>query len=115
MGLPVIIKKTPSGGSGVSLDLNKIDLQVDCENRMRLYLINPFNPLVSLTNLKESRWTRYRVWKPLGLLTVAGLTPSGWDITIIDENLGVRDYSALRNRTWWESPPLHLNPTGPMR
>ena len=62
---------------------------------MRLYLINPFNSLVSLANLKGSRWNRYRIWKPLGLLTVAGLTPSEWDITIIDENLGVRDYSAL--------------------
>jgi len=62
---------------------------------MRLYLINPFNFLVSLANLKESRWNRYRIWKPLGLLTVAGLTPSGWDITIIDENLGVRDFSLL--------------------
>ena len=62
---------------------------------MRLYLINPFNSLVSLINIKESRWNRYRVWKPLGLLTVAGLTPSGWDITIIDENLGVPDYAAL--------------------
>ena len=62
---------------------------------MRLYLINPFNSLVSLINTKESRWNRHRVWKPLGLLTVAGLTPAGWDITIIDENLGVPDYSAL--------------------
>jgi len=62
---------------------------------MRLYLINPSNSLVSLTNLKGSRWNRYRVWKPLGLSTVAGLTPSGWDITIIDENLGVCDYSSL--------------------
>ena len=62
---------------------------------MRLHLINPFNSLVSLINVKESRWNRYRVWKPLGLLTVAGLTPSGWDITIVDENLGVPDYSAL--------------------
>lgn len=62
---------------------------------MRLYLINPFNSLVSLANLKESRWNRYRVWKPLGLLTVAGLTSSEWDITVIDENLGVRDYAEL--------------------
>jgi len=51
--------------------------------------------MVSLTKLKENRWNRYRVWKPLGLLTVAGLTPAEWDITIIDENLGVRDYSSL--------------------
>ncbi|MBN2210768.1 MAG: B12-binding domain-containing radical SAM protein [Sedimentisphaerales bacterium] len=62
---------------------------------MRLYLINPFNSLVSLVNLKASRWNRYRVWKPLGLLTVAGLTPAEWDITIIDENMGVRDYDTL--------------------
>jgi len=26
---------------------------------MRLYLINPFNSLESLTNLKESRWNRF--------------------------------------------------------
>jgi len=62
---------------------------------MRLYLINPFNSLVSLINTKESRWNRYRVWKPLGLLTVAGLTPDEWKITIIDENMGVRNYGDL--------------------
>ncbi len=27
---------------------------------MRLYLTNPNNPLVSLANVKESRWNRYR-------------------------------------------------------
>ena len=42
---------------------------------MRLCLINPNNPLVSLANVKESRWNRYRIWKPLGLLVLAGLTP----------------------------------------
>ncbi len=26
---------------------------------MRLYLINPFNPLVSLTKVTESRWNQY--------------------------------------------------------
>ena len=62
---------------------------------MRLYLINPNNPLVSLANLKESRWNRYRVWKPLGLLVLAGLTPPEWDVSILDENLGPRDYAAL--------------------
>ena len=62
---------------------------------MRLYLINPFNPLVNLVNVKASRWNRYRVWKPLGLLVLAALTPPEWEITIIDENLGVPDYSAM--------------------
>ncbi|MFA6133058.1 MAG: radical SAM protein [Phycisphaerae bacterium] len=62
---------------------------------MRLYLINPNNPLVSLAKVKESRWNRYRIWKPLGLLVLAGLTPSDWEITVIDENLRVPDYSAM--------------------
>ena len=60
---------------------------------MRLYLINPHNPLVSLA--KKSRWSKYRVWKPLGLLVLAGLTPPEWEIRILDENLGVPDYGAL--------------------
>jgi radical SAM superfamily enzyme YgiQ (UPF0313 family) len=51
---------------------------------MRLHLINPSNPLVSIVNVKESRWNRYRVWKPLR-----------WEILIIDENLGVPDYAAM--------------------
>lgn len=62
---------------------------------MRLYLINPRNPLVCLTRVKESRWNRYRVWKPLGLATLAALTPPEWDITIIDENVRVPDYAKL--------------------
>jgi len=62
---------------------------------MRLYLINPNNPLVSLANVTESRWNRYRLWKPLGLLVLAGLTPPEWDITVIDENLRTPDYSTM--------------------
>ena len=62
---------------------------------MRLYLINPNNPLVSLANVKESRWNRYRIWKPLGLLVLAGLTPGDWEITVIDENLRTPDYAAM--------------------
>ncbi len=62
---------------------------------MRLYLINPNNPLVSLSNVKESRWNRFRIWKPLGLLVLAGLTPPEWEITVIDENLRRPDYAAM--------------------
>ncbi len=62
---------------------------------MRLYLINPKNPLVSLANVRESRWNRYRVWKPLGLLVLAALTPPQWEISVIDENLDTPDYAAL--------------------
>jgi radical SAM superfamily enzyme YgiQ (UPF0313 family) len=58
-------------------------------------LINPSNPFVTLTKVEESRWSRYRVWKPLGLLVLAGLTPPEWEITIVDENLGVPDYGAM--------------------
>jgi len=62
---------------------------------LRLYLINPSNPLVSSIKVKESRWNRYRVWKPLGLMVLAGLTPPEWEISIVDENLGPPDYTAL--------------------
>jgi radical SAM superfamily enzyme YgiQ (UPF0313 family) len=62
---------------------------------MRLYLINPSNPLVSIVNIKESRWNRYRVWKPLSLMVLAGLTPPEWEISLIDENLGVPDYTIM--------------------
>lgn len=62
---------------------------------MRLYLINPSNPLVSINHVKESRWNRYRVWKPLSLMVLAGLTPPEWEISIVDENLGTPDYAAM--------------------
>ncbi|MGD0651485.1 MAG: radical SAM protein [Verrucomicrobiia bacterium] len=62
---------------------------------MRLYLINPSNPLVSIVKVKGSRWNRYRVWKPLSLMVLAGLTPQEWEISIVDENLGAPDYPAM--------------------
>ncbi|MDA2938563.1 cobalamin-dependent protein, partial [Acidobacteria bacterium AH-259-A15] len=62
---------------------------------MRLYLINPYNPLVSITKIKETHWNQYRVWKPLSLLVLASLTPAEWDVTVVDENLGVPDYAAM--------------------
>lgn len=80
--------KTPALGSVA-------DLSLSSSQTRRLYLINPSNPLVSILNVKESRWNRYRVWKPLGLMVIAGLTPQDWEVTIIDENLGVPDYSRL--------------------
>jgi len=62
---------------------------------MHLCLINPWNPLVSSAEVKKSYWNQYRVWKPLSLLVLAGLTPPEWDVTVVDENLGVPDYSAM--------------------
>ncbi len=62
---------------------------------MRLYLINPSNPLVGIIKAKEKRWKRYRVWKPLSLMVLAGLTGPEWEIRIVDENLGVPDYRAM--------------------
>ncbi len=61
---------------------------------MHLLLINPRNPLVNITN-KNNYWNKYRVWKPLGLLVLAGLTPPEWDITVVDENVDVPDYSKM--------------------
>ncbi len=62
---------------------------------MRLYLVNPSNPVVSIVRLKESPWNRYRVWQPLSLMALAGLTPRNWEVTIIDENLGTADYASM--------------------
>jgi radical SAM superfamily enzyme YgiQ (UPF0313 family) len=62
---------------------------------MLLYLINPSNPLVSIVKVKESRWNRCRVWKPLSLMVLAGLTSPEWEIAIVDENLGGPDYRAM--------------------
>src|SRR5512137_1147229 len=62
---------------------------------MRLYLINPSNPLVSIVKIRENLWNRYRVWKPLSLMVLAGLTPKEWAVSIVDENLGAPDYPAM--------------------
>jgi hypothetical protein len=59
---------------------------------MRLLLINPSNPFVNVVKLRENRWNRYRIWKPLSLLVLAGMTPPEWEVSIVDENLGVPDY-----------------------
>ena len=62
---------------------------------MKLYLINPSNPLVSIVKVRMSRWNRYRVWKPLSLMVLAGMTPQEWEVSIMDENLDVPDYHAM--------------------
>ena len=62
---------------------------------MRLYLVNPDNPVVSLTKVQWSRLNRYRVWKPLSLLVLASLTPEEWQVEVLDENLGPIDYAQL--------------------
>ncbi len=61
---------------------------------MRLILINPRNPLVNV-NKKSNYWNKYRLWKPLGLLVLAGLTPPEWEITVVDENVDTPDYSLM--------------------
>ncbi len=63
---------------------------------MRLSLINPSNPLVSIVRLEESRWNRYRVWQPLSLMVLAGLTPPEWEVTLLDENVGIPRYPEMR-------------------
>jgi len=62
---------------------------------MRLLLINPSNPLVGIAKLRENRWNYFRVWKPLNLALLAGMTPPEWEIAIVDENLGTPDYGAM--------------------
>ncbi len=83
-GISAPFIKLPSGDEGAN----------NCKV-MRLYLINPSNPLVSMVKVKESRWNRYRVWKPLSLMVLAGMTPPEWEISIVDENVGTPDYSDM--------------------
>jgi radical SAM superfamily enzyme YgiQ (UPF0313 family) len=62
---------------------------------VRLHLINPSNPLVSIVRLGDSRWNRYRVWQPLSLMVLAGLAPPEWDVTLLDENIQVPQYHEM--------------------
>lgn len=63
---------------------------------MRVLLINPDNPVVSLTKTTVlNKLNKFRVWKPLGLLTIAAVTPDNWEIEVVDENLGPVDYDSM--------------------
>ncbi len=63
---------------------------------MLLYLINPSNPMVSTANAKKNNSGKYLVWKPLGLLLIASMTPPEWEVVIIDENICIPDYEKIR-------------------
>jgi radical SAM superfamily enzyme YgiQ (UPF0313 family) len=61
---------------------------------MKLLLVNPFNPVVSLSKIRQgSRLNKYRVWKPLGLLVLARMVPRDWDVEVVDENLEPIDFA----------------------
>lgn len=67
-----------------------IDSVRESERRVRLLLINPRFP----ESFWSFRWalqevlpSRRGVNPPLGLATIAALTPKEWDITILDENI----------------------------
>jgi len=62
---------------------------------MLLYLVNPCNALISISHQSRGHWNRFRLWKPLSLLVVAGLTPPEWEVRVLDENLAPIDYQAL--------------------
>jgi len=62
---------------------------------MLLYLINPANQLVSISLNRRSYLNRYRLWKPLGLMVLAALTPPDWEVSILDENLAPVEYERL--------------------
>lgn len=65
--------------------------------RPLLYLINPRNLLEKIS--RSRLWNKLRVWPPLSIMTVAGLTPKSWDVEILDENLEWFDYTQMRRPT----------------
>ncbi len=62
---------------------------------MLLYLINPCNAAVLSHHYKKNYFSKYRVWKPLGLGVVAHLTPADWEVRIFDENVSAPDYDSM--------------------
>lgn len=60
---------------------------------MHVLLINPANPVISMTKFgKKVGMTKYRVWKPLSLLTLANVVPLHWEVNVVDENVRTPDY-----------------------
>jgi radical SAM superfamily enzyme YgiQ (UPF0313 family) len=60
-----------------------------------LYLINPRNATIYFHHYKKNFFSKYRVWKPLGLGVVAQRTPPEWQVRIVDENVSAPDYDSL--------------------
>src|SRR5215467_7992304 len=59
-----------------------------------LYLINPRNLLEKIS--RNKLLNKLRVWPPLSIMTVAGLTPRSWEVQILDENLEWFDFEKMR-------------------
>jgi radical SAM superfamily enzyme YgiQ (UPF0313 family) len=67
---------------------------VNPTGKPHLLLVNPVNSL-AMDKMRAEWFHRYRIWKPLGLLTVAALTPPTWTVALVDENLAPLDLDAL--------------------
>jgi radical SAM superfamily enzyme YgiQ (UPF0313 family) len=65
------------------------------ENIVKLYLINPLNPVYNMVKSQDSRWSKYRAWQPLGLMIIAAATPLDWEIELLDENISRLDFHKL--------------------
>ncbi len=64
-------------------------------SKRRLVLVNPLNELVAITQTGDNYFNRFRIWKPLALMVLAGRTPPEWEVQLVDENLGRPDYGAM--------------------
>jgi len=64
--------------------------------RLKLLLINPEFPdsFWSFSFLTDNVGGKSGLYAPLGLATVAALTPASWDVTIVDENVEPIDWDA---------------------
>ena len=67
---------------------------------MKVYLVNPlFHPTIwSFEGLQPFTGTRF-LTTPLGLATVAALTPKHWEVEIVDENVESIDFDGFTEYT----------------